>query len=147
MKADLEIDGKKITINLTQDQINEITKQNCRLQKAEDIQDYRDACEVLGKAPKTRENFDEEWEWITHQLYTQIEAGNFLDNDRKKYVPDFTDGNISKYIPYWERKGSGWVLMLVTVTCSLTARLRYITRIVRQQDCMQKGLVPYTINI
>lgn len=113
MKANVEIEGKTITINLTQDQINEITKQSCRLQKAEDIQDYRDACEVLGKAPKSRENFDEEWEWITHQLYTQIEAGNFLDNDRKKYMPDFTDGSTSKYIPYFERKGSGWVLRAV----------------------------------
>lgn len=114
MKANVEINGKSITINLTADQITEITKQTCRLQKSEDIQHYQDACEVLGRTLKCRNNYETDSEWDTHQLYTIIEAANYLDNDHKKYVANFDDKNVSKYIPYFEKKCSRWVLCGVT---------------------------------
>lgn len=104
---EIEVSGVKIT--LTKDQLAEIAKQQKRVKSSSDIHSYPDACEVLGRTPKTREDFNSDTEWFTHRLFTKIEAANFLDNDGKKWEADFTN-NSSKFIPYFERKSSGWVV-------------------------------------
>ena len=107
---EIEVSGVKIT--LTKDQLAEIAKQQKRVKSSSDIHSYPDACEVLGTTPKTRDDFNTDAEWFTHRLFTKIEAANFLDNDSKKWEPDFTN-NSSKFIPYFERKSSGWVVIVV----------------------------------
>jgi hypothetical protein len=78
--------------------------------KVEDINSYEDACKILGKRIRKSSEYEDESEWINHQLSTIIEAANFIDNGGKKWKADFLDTSIPKYLPYWEKKSSGWVL-------------------------------------
>lgn len=73
------------------------------------LKSYENACKIVGKRVRKKGEFEEEKEWIAHQLERWIEAANFIDNGGKEWKPNFeTEEN--RYIPYFIRKRSGWVL-------------------------------------
>lgn len=113
MKVKTNFEGKDITITLTKEQLEEIAKQTNNITKVEDINSYEDACKILNKRIRLREEFVEDYEWYNEQLYTIIKAVNFIDNDYKEWKPDFTNNKEYKYIPYWERGSSDWGLISV----------------------------------
>jgi hypothetical protein len=107
---DIDVNGVKIT--LTKEQLQEIAIQTAK-HKVEDIDGIKDAEKVLegsGHTKYTESQFIREKDWLSYQLETIIKAVNFINNDNKIWTPDFTNSSIYKYLPWLERKSSGWVV-------------------------------------
>jgi len=101
---DIDVNGVKIT--LTKDQLQEIARQTAKY-KVENINSYEDACDILDARNYSSNISDEE------KLKTIIKAVNYIDNGNKEWKPDFTNSSIYKYLPWLERKASGWVVRVV----------------------------------
>ncbi len=112
---DINVNGVNIT--LTKEQLAEIARQTEKKATINDINSYEDACKILSRTPNYTLQFINRKYFIQHILETIIEAANFIDNDYKKWKADFTDTNIFKYLPRFERISSGWVLAGVFVHC------------------------------
>ena len=111
----MKIDINGVSITLTKEQLKEIDKQVKNIKTIDDINSYKDACDILGKLMLDESDFEDKEDWNNHQLRIIIKAVNFLDNDNKIWKADFLDKNVSKYINYFERKNSGWVFVCVDV--------------------------------
>jgi hypothetical protein len=101
MKIQTTVDSKPITIKLTDDQLKEINRQQNIITSSSDINTYEDALKVLGEAPKTR---------VDDKIYQIIKAANYLDNNNKEWIPDFSNASQSKYYPYFNLGAYGWVV-------------------------------------
>lgn len=110
----MEIDINGVKITLTKDQLDEISRQTKKYKTINDVNDIIDACEVLNVDLLCRRTGETEDEWEGRQLQLIIRAANFIDNNYKEWTPDFTNTSEYKYIPYFERKKSGWVLVSVS---------------------------------
>jgi hypothetical protein len=104
---DVDVNGVKIT--LTQDQLDEISRQTRKKRTVKDITDYEVACDIISRKPDYRLQEISNKYWAEHVLETMIEAANYIDNGFKRWTPDFEDTNEYKYIPYFEKNRSGWV--------------------------------------
>lgn len=112
----IDIQGVKIT--LTKDQLAEIAKQTEPKRKTiKELISIDIAEEVLinCKSHKrlTEQDFKRLKDWINYKLETIIKAANYIDNNYKEWKPDFNRSSGYKYIPYFEKKSSGWVLIVV----------------------------------
>ena len=103
----MQIDVNGIKITLSKDQLKEIDKQLKNIKTIDDINSYKDACEVLKRKDNKLHRTDQQ------ELETIIEAVNYLDNENKAWKADFLDKNTSKYINYFEKTSSGWVFNCV----------------------------------
>ena len=74
-----------------------------------DIKSLDDACDILGE--NKRYFMDAS---TSKRLKTIIKAANFIANGGEVWIPDFTNRNKYKFIPYFERKASGWVAYFVS---------------------------------
>ena len=106
MKIDTTIDGKTISITLTEDQLKEIERQRNPYKKPSDINNYEDACKVLGIMPPT---YDHNLKPID-RIQLIIKAANFLDNDGKVWREDWDNPSQYKYYPVFDRRAGGWVV-------------------------------------
>ena len=99
MKIKTIIDDKKVTINLTKEQLSDIKKQTSNIVTIDNINNYVDACKILGrKVTKCSP---------TEELFTIIAAANFIDNSYKVWIPDFSN-NDYKYLPMLIKQSGGW---------------------------------------
>jgi hypothetical protein len=114
MKIKALFKSKDITITLTEEQIEEINKQVIvGIVNINDINTYEDACKVLGRTPDYElDIYPKIYNSIV--LETIIEAVNFIDNNRVKYIPDFNDISVYKYLPYFVKGSSRWSLHYVS---------------------------------
>jgi hypothetical protein len=124
MKIKANIKGEEVTITLTQEQLDNISNQLNPKLTIDNIYSIEDAEEVLKNCKehiRYRESqFIREKDWISYQLEAIIKAANYIDNNYQYWEPDFDNQNILKYIPYFEKKASGWVVRSVygTYYCS-----------------------------
>ncbi len=111
--------GNGVVIKLTDDQIADIQRQTSGIKRYEDINSINDAEEVLKNqsfhTKYVESQFVRKIDWLRYQQETIIKACNFIDNDHKEYIADFTARNTAKYIVWMERKGSGWVFFSVGI--------------------------------
>lgn len=112
LKRNMKIDINGVSITLTQDQLDEIARQTTKKVTIDSIKSVEDALEILGKKRNHFKDwsFEDEQEEANAHLLIIIKAANFIDNGMKEYKADFTDSSTYKYIPYFERKSSGWSL-------------------------------------
>ena len=106
----MKIDIKGVSITLTKEQIEEIHRQTNKFKSVKDINNYKDACEIL----------DEQFlngATCYEQLNTIIRAVNFIDNGYKIWKPKF-DGNSYNYYPYFKEVNNSLVFF--------DSRCRYI---------------------
>jgi len=110
-KVEAIVNGKNVTITLTKDQLAEIAKQTSGIRSIEDIDGIKEAEEVLKNCSshkkKIKSDFKREKDWYAYQLETIIKAANYLDNNKKEWKPEF-NGRDYNYIPWMEKKSSGW---------------------------------------
>jgi hypothetical protein len=99
MKINTTIDGKSIQITLTGEQLREISRQQKKSYKVDDITSYEIACEILGEDPIDVR--------IDDRLRKIIKAANYISNGNKQWTPDFSNTSQHKYSPYFEKLGSG----------------------------------------
>lgn len=101
--AIVKVDGKELSIELTDEQITKLYKGISKKYTLKDLQLYKDACEILGKAEMSCPSAKE-------QVFTMIKAANFIDNDHKIWDVEeaFDNDNLPKYIGYFIKKKSGW---------------------------------------
>ena len=114
---DINVNGVKIT--LTKDQLEEIARQTAK-HKVEEIDSIKDAEKVLegsGHTKYVESQFTRQKDWLSYQLETIIKAVNFIDNGNQIWKPDFTNSSIYKYIPWLQRKSSGWVVFAGVDVC------------------------------
>lgn len=78
--------------------------------KLDSLHSYKDACKILKQKQRKESDYDDTKEWYSHQLLTIIKAANFLDNNNEIWNADFDNRNTYKYIPYWIKQASGWVV-------------------------------------
>ncbi len=117
---DINVNG--VTITLTKDQLAEIARQTEKKVTVNEINSYEDACKILSRIPDyTLQSINSRY-FAQHVLETIIEAANFIDNDYKKWIADFTTNKEYKYINYWEKNkiGSGWSLHFVGDYCCIS---------------------------
>ena len=119
----IDINGVKIT--LTQEQLKEISKQTDKEKlKVKDITSIEIAEKVLKDCRSHTKFYQGDFirtkDWISYQLETIIKAVNYIDNNYQEWIPDFDNSNEYKYIPYFDKKISGWVLFLVRCRCSVS---------------------------
>ncbi len=113
----MKIDINGVSITLTTDQLAEIAKQTQSKLTLDNLYSIQDAEKILSDC-KSHIKFDSSQfcrvkDWTTYQLETIIKAANYIDNNHSEWIPDFTNSNITKYLPYWEKKASGWSLVCV----------------------------------
>jgi hypothetical protein len=111
----MNINIQGVNITLTKEQLEQIDNQvkKSKLKTIDDINSYEDGCEILQRQPDYRLQSINGKYFAEHVLETLIEAVNFIDNSYKKWIPDFTNNNEYKYIPYFNKIGSGWLLCAV----------------------------------
>ncbi len=103
MKITTNIDGKDITIKLTQEQLDEIRRQSEVSYKS--IDSYEDACKILSVRAQRYEQFSFVQDWYYHQWRTIVEAVNYLENGGKRWAPNWNNSLEYKYTPYYDRSG------------------------------------------
>lgn len=83
----------------------------------DNIKSYEDACFILNINIKIRLNFENDYDYYSHQLKIIIKATNYIDNNNQEWIPDFDNKNINKYIPWLEKKSYGLTVGYVDVYC------------------------------
>lgn len=68
----------------------------------QDINSYEEALMVTGDRIRSNPS-------IADVLLAKIKACNHIDNEGKEWIADFSDSNY-KYIPYFQKNGSAWLL-------------------------------------
>lgn len=103
MKLETQVNGQKVTIELTQDQLNEIRKQTSKITDYKQITSVRLACEVTG------DNYSElmdaccglpKDEAALKQLKVVRKAINPVG-----YKPNWDNSSEYKHFPYFNMKG------------------------------------------
>lgn len=129
IKTKAMIDGKEVIITLTKEQLQDITRQTSGKLSVEDINTIEDAEKVLENCDFhikcELSQFCRPKDWYSYQLETIIKAVNYIDNNYNQYKHDFDNTDIYKYIPYFKKTGSGWVVYCVNAYyyrshCSVT---------------------------
>lgn len=125
MDLKTKVNSKDITITLTKEQVEDINRQSKKFKTVKDINSLEDAEEVLKDCKthkkQTRKDFPNNNKyWNQYTLETIIKAANFIDNNFIEWLSDFTDSSY-KYINWFEKRDSGWVLdcvgCLVSISC------------------------------
>lgn len=115
MQTKIIINGKEVTITLTQEQLKEISQQTKNVYTVEDIKSIGSAEEILENCnfhtKFGRNDFKRLKDWITYQLETIIKATNYIDNNFNLYTTNFDNQNEYKYINWFEKKSDGWVFL------------------------------------
>lgn len=114
----MNIDINGVSITLTNEQLQQINKQLNNKLKIEDINSIEDAELVLkdciNHEKLTRKDFPNNSKyWNVYCLETIIKAVNYIDNDYQEWIPNFNNSNITKYIPYFRKENSSWLLHCV----------------------------------
>lgn len=111
MKTTIEING--VTITLSEDQLKEIDRQRNTITHYTQIKSYEDACKVLNKTPKSKEDFEDLTDWLSHKLKNITKAVNSLiiiDD----IFPDFSNQSQKKWYNFLIKEASGWVIGSIT---------------------------------
>jgi hypothetical protein len=64
---------------------------------------YLNSCDILKEKSYSKKDFIFEYQWIEHQLSTIIKAVNYLDNDNKEWIPDFSNKIENRYRNWFEK--------------------------------------------
>jgi len=101
----MKIDINGVSITLTQQQLNEISRQTSNKLTVNNI-NYESAKKLLedyNVNPNPKGFYNDK----LLEIITIIKAVNFIDNDYKEWIPYFNT-NSFKYYPWFEKKGSVW---------------------------------------
>lgn len=102
------IEVKGVQITLTEDQIRQIDAQRGNFTHFTQIKSYEDACKVLKRNPRTKEQFGMYSEWYFHQIRIIRMAINSLIQIKGKF-PNWKDSDQAKHYPYFRDNGGGLV--------------------------------------
>lgn len=94
MKVTVQVNGKPVEIELTDDQVQKVKKHTGKI--TERVKSFEDACEVLGYAiPKSMH--------VVDKLKVIAEALN------EGWTADWNNSNQYKYVPYFKWNGTKFV--------------------------------------
>jgi len=75
---------------------------------------YPKACEILGNSLFRSDHFICEYQWYEHQLATIIRAINYLDNNNKEWIPEFSNSEY-KHKNWFVKSGGSWAFNCCSV--------------------------------
>ena len=118
-----------VTITLTEEQLAEINRQQNKITRVEDINNYEDACKVLSIKPEASPS-------ASNIIKTIVAAANFLDNNRNIWREDWDKHSKYKYYPVFERRAGGWVVSCLRYYYCFVAVAGFGSHFKQEKTCL-----------